>query len=76
MNARLLQASQRDREGTEKGKPDEQDQESQSDAPIVLPSGGEVTVEHKKNPTSPTEDKKIHPRRPLPVIPERSPKDG
>lgn len=75
MIANLAQAPQEDRKVFDNGQPDRQDQESQPDEPIVLPCSGEVTVEHKEQPSSPAEDKKIHPRRPLPVVPERSPKE-
>jgi hypothetical protein len=35
-----------------------------------LPSPGEVVAPHEDLPAKPPEDKKIHRRRPLPLVPE------
>jgi hypothetical protein len=37
----------------------------------VLRSAGEVQVCYKKSPPQPADRKQIHPRRPLPMVPER-----
>jgi hypothetical protein len=39
---------------------------------ILLNSHGEVVVKHQDLPAKPPGDKKIHPRRPLPVVPDKS----
>jgi hypothetical protein len=75
MNASPLHASQTDGKVSDKAKPDKPDQKPQSDEPTALPSSGEVRVDYKQSPSSPAEDKKIHSRRPLPVVPDRSPND-
>lgn len=35
-----------------------------------LEPGGEAVVVYQETPLSPEEDKRIHPRRPLPLVPE------
>jgi hypothetical protein len=39
---------------------------------ILLDSHGEVVVKHEDLPAKPPADKKIHPRRPLPLVPDKS----
>jgi hypothetical protein len=39
-----------------------------------LPSAGEVVVEHHDTPPPGPPEKQIHPRRPLPLVPEARPK--
>jgi hypothetical protein len=75
MNGTPFNASQTDGTKSNNTKPDKSDQDPQSDEPVVLPSGGEVNVGYKERPSSPSEDKKIHPRRPLPVVPDRPPNE-
>lgn len=41
-----------------------------------LPLSGEVVVQHDDLPEKPPDDKKIHPRRPLPLVPDASEKDS
>ena len=36
----------------------------------ALPSLGKVNVEYKQSPPAPPAEKQIHPRRPMPVIPD------
>jgi hypothetical protein len=43
---------------------------SESTGEFKLPSPGEVIVQHDDLPPKPPEDKKIHRRRPLPLVPE------
>jgi hypothetical protein len=43
---------------------------SDSKGEFKLPSPGEVIVKHDDLPPKPPEDKKIHRRRPLPLVPE------
>lgn len=42
-------------------------------ATAKLKSSGEVVVEHHDAPPPGPLDKQIHPRRPLPIVPDRSP---
>jgi hypothetical protein len=39
---------------------------------VVLHSPGEVNVKLEDLPAKPVDDKKIHPRRPLPLVPQKS----
>lgn len=48
-----------------------QDKDSQV-SDVRLKPGGQVQVTPTEKPTEPPADKKIHPRRPLPLIPEKS----
>ncbi len=73
MNGTPLDASQADETKSNNAKPDKPYQEPKSDESVVLPSGGEVNVGYNESPSSPGEDKKIHSRRPLPVVPDRPP---
>lgn len=57
------------RRSRKKGKKDE----VTSDVP--LKSIGEVQLTPTEKPSEPPEDKRIHPRRPLPLIPEKSTND-
>jgi hypothetical protein len=41
----------------------------------ILESPGEVVVTHSDTPPKKPADKKIHPRRPLPPIPQGTPSD-
>lgn len=43
---------------------------SGSTGEVILQSPGEVTVKHADLPVKPTDSKKVHPRRPLPLVPE------
>lgn len=40
--------------------------------PTRLESSGEVVVQHHTTPSKGPPDKQIHPRRPLPLVPERA----
>jgi hypothetical protein len=42
---------------------------------VTLKSSGEVVLIPKESLSKPPEDKHIHPRRPLPLIPESPPED-
>ena len=42
---------------------------------VDLESSGEVTVLPKRSLPTPPEDKRIHPRRPLPLVPEAPDED-
>jgi hypothetical protein len=53
----------------------------EKDKPATIPArlgesrlepSGEVVVARKKAPSRPPENKKIHPRRPMPLVPESS----
>jgi hypothetical protein len=69
MDNNPFNASQTDGTKSDKSKPDKK---TQSDEPIMLPSGGEVRVGYSQSPRSPAEDKNIHSRRPLPVVLEHT----
>jgi hypothetical protein len=43
---------------------------------IRLEPAEEARVVHKDLPRRPTEDKQIHPRRPLPAVPDKGGKSG
>jgi hypothetical protein len=73
MNGTPFKASQADETKSNSTKADKPYQEPQSDQPVVLPAGGEVNVGYKESPSTPAEDKKIHSRRPLPIVPDRPP---
>lgn len=40
---------------------------------VALKPGTEVVLTPKEAPAKPPDDKRIHPRRPLPVVPEAAP---
>jgi len=40
---------------------------------VPLKPAGDVIVKHEEEPPQPPEVKRIHPRRPLPVVPEAQP---
>ena len=42
---------------------------------VALPLAGRVTTKYKKEPDPLADDKKIHPRRPLPTVPEHPPEE-
>lgn len=75
MNARIYNTSGSDKNIPDNPKPDTLKQEPLPEGHVVLPSSGQVDVGYQQAPTLPPEDKKIHSRRPLPLVPERSPKD-
>jgi hypothetical protein len=50
--------------------------DSSSSGKSRLPPSGEVVVTHKEEAAKPPEDKHIHPRRPLPLIPQAPPRKG
>jgi len=43
---------------------------SSSTGEVILQSPGKATVKHDDLPAKSTDDRKIHPRRPLPLVPE------
>ena len=51
---------------------DNQDEKkpSSSTGEVILQSPGKVAVKHDDLPAKSTDDRKIHPRRPLPLVPE------
>jgi hypothetical protein len=49
---------------------------SSSSGKSRLRPSGEVVVIHKEEAAKPPEDKQIHPRRPLPLIPQTPPRKG
>ena len=49
--------------------------ETPSGDSVPLPSSGRANVRYRKEPPSQPEDKKIQPRRPLPIVPDRNPED-
>lgn len=51
-----------------------QDTSTRQPAESCLESSGEVVVEHHSIPPKGPADKRIHPRRPLPHVPESRPK--
>ncbi len=62
-------------------KDEEEEKQKQSDnrnssAPLAVPlkPSGNITVRHEDKPPQPPEVKRIHPRRPMPVVPEAQPK--
>ena len=42
---------------------------------VRLSSAGEAVLTYKEAPAKPPEDKRIHPRRPLPLVPEAPAED-
>ncbi len=48
-------------------------QPSPSTGEFTLTSPGEFVVTHKGKPAKPPEGKRIHPRRPLPLVPQARP---
>jgi len=55
-----------DRETDEKSKT----KKHQHGGPVHLKPAGEAHVKPMENPVEPPTDKQIHPRRPLPLVPE------
>ena len=43
---------------------------------LDLPKVGEVVIKHEDLPTKAPDDKRIHPRRPLPPVPDKSPDES
>lgn len=75
MNASVFCAPESPGAASVQAETDTPNQEPQRDEGVVLPSGGRVNVDYKQTPSAPVEDKKIHSRRPLPIVPERSTDD-
>jgi hypothetical protein len=57
--------------GMTQGKQKERDEDSRT-SDVRLKPGGQVQLVPTKTASEPSEDKHIHPRRPLPLVPEKS----
>jgi hypothetical protein len=55
---------------------DQERQEKQENKTVPLRSRGEVNIPLRETPPPPSQDQRIHPRRPLPPVPSRGSNRG
>jgi hypothetical protein len=58
------------------GTTEKEEQKPLAPGEVRLRPAGESVVTHKNEPPQPLVDKQIHPRRPLPLVPEPPEKDN